>query len=827
MTMTAPHDTTPDRIEPLARSGAETLRAFIDQAPVSMAMFDRELRYLAASRRWLERLCGGSRAAIGRPHYEVNPEIPQHWRKIHQRALSGEMLGQERERVVRPDGTVTWIRWQVWPWHDADGEIGGITVVGEDVTAEVEREQSLRRGTEALARLHEVGWRLRLAASLREGLDEMLVATIEMLGGDCGHVHILDADGKTLQLATHHGFGPDIPHLLRAVSAAGETLSSQALGAGLPIVIADTEAADEAYAAFRSAARAASYRAVVKAPLIGRYGKPLGMISVHFQAPHRPSDDDMQRLELYRRRAADFIERFNADEALRESNARLAAETKAMARFYEAGERLWESKSLREGLEATLAGTLDLLTADMGIIQLADRGSKKLRIVAHSGFDQEFLDFFREASIDQDSSFGRALRSGEIMVIEDTEADPTEQYRVIRRAAGYRAVVAAPLISSAGILLGMLSAHFRAPHRPGASELQWLELYRRRAADFIRRIQSQEEMREGEERLRLAMEAAHLAAWDRDARTGAQVWNDEFYRIFGYAVGEVEPSHAAWAQRVHPDDRAAAEAVVAAADREHKDYVNEFRVLRPDGSVRWVRARGRSLYTEGGAQRSIGLVEDITEARQHADMQRVLVAELQHRTRNLMAVVQSIAHQTRDNVDTLAAFEERFDDRLQALSRVQSLLSRADNERITLGALVGMELDALGPDANGDKIRYGGPETPLRKSAVEMLALAIHELLTNSLKYGALASPVGRLSVTWSIESGAPERRVVLDWAEDGLARPPNPAEPERTGYGRTLIEKALPYSLAAETSFALSRDALRCRISLPLAPSDPGEGAR
>ena len=821
--MSAPHATVPDRVEHLPRLETGNLRAFIDQAPVSMAMFDREMRYMAASQRWIERLCGGRRDVIGRSHYEVNPEVPQHWREFHQRALAGEKLGEERERLQRQDGSAMWVRWQACPWHDAGGEIGGITVVGEDVTAEVEREQALRQGTSALARLHDVGWRLRLAGSLREGLDEMLLATIELLGGVMGHVHMLDADGKTLRLATQYGFAPDVPALLHAISAADDTPDGRALRMRMPVAIADTES-DDTYTAFRSVAREADYRAVVKAPLIGRYGTPLGIISTHFRVPHRPTDDDLQRLELYRRRAADFIERFNADEALRQSNAKLAAETKAMAQFYEAGLRLWEAKSLQEGLDATLAGTIDLLGADMGTVQLFDSGSKLLRLVAHRGFKQEFLDYFHEASPEQDTAFGRALRSGKLMVIEDTERDLTAQFRAIRRAADYRSIVAAPLINSGGTLLGMLSVHFRAPHRLGDSELQWLELYRRRAADFIQRVGTQEALREGEERLRLAIETAHLATWDRDARTDAHVWNDEFYRIFGYEVGEIEASHAAWARRVHPDDRAAAEAVVENADREHTDYVNEFRVIRPDGSVRWVRARGRYLYYDGEPLRSIGLVEDITEARQQIETQRVLVAELQHRTRNLMAVVQSIAQQTRDSVDTLAEFEDRFDERLQALSRVQSLLSRADNEPITLGALVVMELDALGADTMGDKISYGGPETPLRKSAVEMLALAIHELLTNALKHGALASPTGRLVVNWRIDETLPDRRLVLEWAEYGVARLPPSTDSERSGYGRTLIEEALPYSLSAQTEFELSADGLRCRISLPLSPNDAAE---
>ncbi len=784
-------------------------------------MFDREMRYIAASQRWIERLCGGAADVLGRSHYDVNPELPPHWREFHRRALTGEKLGEEREAVQRQDGSVMWVHWQASPWHHPDGEIGGITVVGEDVTAEVEREHALGQGTRALARLHEVGWRLRLAGSLREGLDEMLVATIELLGGALGYVHLLDADGTTLRLATQYGFAPDVPELLRAISATDDTPGGRALRTRVPVTIADTES-DDAYSEFRSAAREASYRALVEAPLIGRYGTPLGIMTAHFPAPHRPSDNDLQRLELYQRRTADFIERFKADEALRESEVRLAAETKALTRFYEAGMRLWEAKSLQVGLDATLAGALDLLGADMGAVQLLDNEneSKLLRIAAHRGLKQEFLDYFREVSIEHDSASGRALRSGKTLVIEDTELDSTPQFSSIRSAAGYRALVVAPLVDSGGTLLGMLAAHFPAPHRPSDSEMQWLELYRRRAADFIQRVAAQQALRESEERLRLALETANLGTWYRDTRTDVHVWNDEFYRIFGYDLDQITASRAAWTSRIHPDDRAAAVAVFENADQDHRDYVNEFRVLHPEGRVRWVRARGRYLYYDPGNVHTIGVVEDITESRRQVATQRVLVAELQHRTRNLMAVVQAIAHQTRDTVDTLAEFEERFDNRLEALSRVQNLFSRADNQPITLGALVAMELDALG----ADKISYGGPETPLRKSTVEMLALAIHELLTNAIKYGALASPTGRLSVNWWIDEMLPDRRLVLEWREHGLAQLPPSADSERRGYGRTLIEEALPYSLSAETKFELGADGLHCRISLPLAPNNASE---
>jgi len=125
---------------------------------------------------------------------------------------------------------------------------------------------------------------------------------------------------------------------------------------------------------------------------------------------------------------------------------------------------------------------------------------------------------------------------------------------------------------------------------------------------------------------------------------------------------------------------------------------------------------------------------------------------------------------------------------------VQGLLSRAENEPITLGALIAMEFDALGLNTSGSKISlFGGPEARLHKGAVEMFALAIHELLTNAVKYGAFASESGSLSVTWHIEGMPPNQRLVLEWIERGIALPAPASDPKRKGYGRSSSRRRCP----------------------------------
>jgi PAS domain S-box-containing protein len=611
-----------------------------------------------------------------------------------------------------------------------------------------------------------------------------------------------------------------------AARAAGlrRTVTRYGLAALLIIAVAgmswvfDDYLAAVPYAAFLPAVLAVAYFGGLGP---GLFATALAILSIWnvLLPPHWsfavPPTPDLVDLVLF---AAISVACTLTQRALRESNAKLAVETKATMRFYEAGLKSWQSQDMREGLDEMLLAAIEMLGADMGNTQLIEGDGQKFRMIVHRGFKQEFLETFGESPVSgNDTASGRAFRIGDIVVIEDVEAeDSLALYRSVRRAAGFRAVVSAPLVNRTGAPLGMLNLHFRSPHRPSSNELRWLDLHSRRAADFIQRFKSEEALRESEARLRHALEAGGMATFDRDMKTGASLWSDEFYRLFGYRKGEVQPSRAAWLSRIHPEDREAAHAVTVNAERARRNYVNEFRIVLPDGEIRWLRAHGRFRCEGDELIRTFGLVEDITEARQQIETQRVLVAELQHRTRNLMAVVQSIAHQTLDSADTLAEFESRFDRRLQALSRVQSLLSRSDKEPITLGALFVMELEALALSTRSDRVTFGGPEAPLRKSAVEMLALALHELLTNAIKYGALASDSGRLSVTWHIEGKPPDLRLELEWIEQGIAPSPT-LNAVRTGYGRTLIEQALPYSIGAAVCYELGAEGLRCVISLPV----------
>ena len=131
--------------EEILRTSERHLRQFIEEAPVCVAMFDRDMRYLAVSRRWIEDYGRGRHDLVGLTHYELHPDIPQRWKELHRRGLAGEILRGDEDRWVHQDGTEGWLRWAIHPWHESSGDIGGIIISAEDITQRKVVEDTMRR----------------------------------------------------------------------------------------------------------------------------------------------------------------------------------------------------------------------------------------------------------------------------------------------------------------------------------------------------------------------------------------------------------------------------------------------------------------------------------------------------------------------------------------------------------------------------------------------------------------------------------------------------------------------------------------------------------
>ena len=201
---------------------------------------------------------------------------------------------------------------------------------------------------------------------------------------------------------------------------------------------------------------------------------------------------------------------------------------------------------------------------------------------------------------------------------------------------------------------------------------------------------------------------------------------------------------------------------------------------------------------------------DVSSLTQAEYRQQILIAELQHRTRNLLSLVQSLAQQTFEKGPAL----DTYSTRLVALSRVQGLISEADGGRVALREMVDREVRALGSATTG-RVMMRGDGVDLSPEHAQTLGLALHELATNAVKYGALKGEVGQVEIAWATENHQQGgRTLVLNWQESGLAAPPDSS---RRGFGRHLIERALAYTMRAKTEFLFREDGITCRIVVPL----------
>ena len=194
--------------------------------------------------------------------------------------------------------------------------------------------------------------------------------------------------------------------------------------------------------------------------------------------------------------------------------------------------------------------------------------------------------------------------------------------------------------------------------------------------------------------------------------------------------------------------------------------------------------------------------------------QAALLAELQHRVRNTLATTRMIARRSSELSESLEDYAAHLDGRLAALARVQNLIVQNTSAGVDLGQLVTDELASARAYQDG-RARVEGPEVRLHLRAAEPLALALHELATNAIKFGALSAPSGRLAVAWQIEEQFGGLQLVFDWVESGVVL--EEQAPSRRGFGTVVLQEMLPHNLKAQVSFTIASSGVSDRMVLPL----------
>ncbi|EDP65745.1 sensor histidine kinase, putative [alpha proteobacterium BAL199] len=265
---------------------------------------------------------------------------------------------------------------------------------------------------------------------------------------------------------------------------------------------------------------------------------------------------------------------------------------------------------------------------------------------------------------------------------------------------------------------------------------------------------------------------------------------------------------------VHPDDSQRLNKAIQKALMDGGDLAEEYRLIQADGTARWVLARGHCFHDDHNQPlRFPGAVIDITERKEAEEHRKLLVNELNHRVKNMLASVQAIANQTLRNGVSIAEGRAVFGDRLIALSRAQDVLIGELGAGAEIASVIKTAIEPLAGDA--ERLRIDGPGVQLSPRAALSLSMAVHELCTNAAKYGALSKPEGHVDVRWSLDMGEDgERHLSLRWTETGG---PTVSPPQRKGFGSRLIEHALATELNGAVSLDYARAGLVCTIEAPL----------
>lgn len=372
----------------------------------------------------------------------------------------------------------------------------------------------------------------------------------------------------------------------------------------------------------------------------------------------------------------------------------------------------------------------------------------------------------RHFVVDDLAREARFVRSREVdgrMAVEAVAADA--DYGLVARASIPITQVFRPLLWVAAIGLPLVLA------------MLWGTVYLMRALERQQRLLGQTSAR-----LRAVLESSHLGSWHYDVRRDTSEMNPRWAQIVGHDASEIGTSVEEWTKRLHPDERDTVRHAIADALAGRTPLFHlEHRMRHKSGHWVWVLDSGCVVERDADGKPLVmtGTLLDISERREAEQRVRVLMRELDHRAKNLLAVVYSLANLMKG--DDIATFKAALLGRVQALGHVHSLISQNAWQGVEIGQLVATETAAYHSD-HCPRILTEGPELFLSAPAAQALAMVVHELMTNSAKYGALSSRTGEVTLCWELL----KTDIRLRWAERGG---PPVSKPERRGFGTTLLK--------------------------------------
>jgi PAS domain S-box-containing protein len=476
--------------------------------------------------------------------------------------------------------------------------------------------------------------------------------------------------------------------------------------------------------------------------------------------------------------------------------------------LYRFTDRLYRAETINQIYDAALDAIIAALGCDRASILLFN-DNNIMQFVASRGLSPEYC-----AAVTGHTPWKPGQQEPEPIAIDDFAlADESDALKAIIAGEGLSSLAFVPLVAHGGVI-GKFMAYHDAPHHFTDDEIDLALLIARQLGFAIERHRSREyrsSVEDARQRLSSIVENSQDAIISKDLSGIITSWNRGAEQLFGYTADEII-------------GRSVLTLIPLELQHEEPGIIERIRRGEPISHYDTVRRRknGERVHISltispvrdihGRVVGASKIARDITE-RKRAEAQRdLLINELNHRVKNTLATVQSLAMQTLRNTERSEDARELFDSRLAALSRAHDLLTLQNWEGASLREVVNR---ALAPFSAGHRFNIGGCNVVLSPKQALALSIALHELATNAAKYGALSREEGLVTVSWTMEGEDPE--LTLMWAESG-GPPVQP--PTRRGFGSRLIERSLATELGGSAVIEYRPDGVVATIVSPLEAS-------
>ncbi len=617
------------------------LRLLIKYAPVCIAMFDRNMNYVALSQRWAETYQLDSvETVLGRSHYEVFPQIGDRWKQAHQRGLAGEIQQSEEDSFTLPDGTIQWLRWEIRPWYAEKGEIGGIVIFVEDISDRKRTEAEQRKNEQRYRALIELSPQLVFMSDPNGSIIycnqwglEFTGRSLEQLTGDrwADLVRPDDRDRvyQAWKTATTQVSDYEIEAPYRRADGVYRWLYTRALPVrddngkiaywiGVALDISDRKQAEQELQQTNQ-----TLRTLIQS-------SPLPIVAISPNANVRMWNK--AATEVFGWSEAEVLNRpipIVPPDQLEECQQLRDAVANGQTLFgIEAYRRKQDGSKIIVSISAApVYGNSGSIDEIMLIFQ--DISDRKQAEAALRDSELRYRMLFE--SMDQGFCVCEMLfdRSGAPIDYRFLEVNPAfEQMTGLQGATGKTALQLVPNLEPFWVeTYGRVALTGQPARFENQSEAMnmWFEVSAFRVGEpenhkfailftnISDRKITEANLRENEARLFLVQQATRSGVWDWDVVANCAYVSEEYCALMGFDLAGKTVSYEEWASRIHPEDRALASEKVARAIAQNQPYIDEYRVVHRQG-VRWIRSSGQVYYDQTGQPvRMIGLLQDVSD----------------------------------------------------------------------------------------------------------------------------------------------------------------------------------------------------------------------